>query len=74
MSIVKSKTFGANFTGSPPFWADGTEAHKIALMYVDAVESKYQSLNKRRMLFDMIFHQQQHLHCFLQHSSSFGEV
>jgi hypothetical protein len=40
----------------------GTEAHKIALMCVDAVESKYQLLNK---LF---------LHCLWQGSSSFGEV
>ena len=46
MFIVKLKTFGANFTKSPPFWADGTEAHKIASTCVDAVESKYQLLNK----------------------------
>ena len=64
MSIVKLKTFDANFTGSPPFWADGTEAHKTALMCVNAVKSKYQLLNKRKLLFDLVFHQQQHLHCF----------
>ena len=64
MSILKSKTFGANFIGSTPFWADGTEAHKIALMCVDAVESKYQLLEKCKLLFDLVVHQQQHLHCF----------
>jgi hypothetical protein len=74
VSIVKSKTFDANFTGSLPFWADGTEAHKIALMCVDAVESKYQLLNKCELLFDLVVHQQQHLHCFWQNSSSFGKV
>jgi hypothetical protein len=51
MSIVKLKTFGANFTGSLPFWADGTKAHKIALMCVDVVKSKYQLLNKCKLLF-----------------------
>ena len=74
MSIVKLKTFGANFTRSPSFWADGTEAHKTALMCVNAVKSKYQLLNKCRMLFDLIVHQQQCLHCFWQHFSSFGKV
>ena len=74
VSIVKLKTFGANFTRSPPFWADGTEVHKTALMVVDAVKSKYQSSNKCKLLFDLIVHQQQHLHCFSQHSSSFGKV
>jgi hypothetical protein len=54
VSIVKPKTFGANFTGSPSFWADGIEAHKTALMYVDTVESKYQSLNKCKLLFDLV--------------------
>ena len=68
MSIVKSKTFGANFIGSPPIWADGTEVHKTALMCVDTVESKYQLLNKCKLLFDLVVHQQQHLHCFGQHS------
>ena len=52
MSIVKSKTFGANFTGSPSFGADDTEVHKTALMCIDAVESKYQLLNKCNLLFD----------------------
>ena len=60
VSIVKSKTFGANFTGSPPFWADGTKAHKTTLMYVNAVESKFQVLNKFKVLFDLVIHQQQH--------------
>ena len=64
MSIVKSKTFDANFIGSPSFWADATEAHKIALMCIDVVESKYQLLNKFKLLFDLVVHQQQHLHCF----------
>ena len=47
------------------FRADGTKAHKTALMCVDAVESKYQSLNKFKLLFDSIVHHQQHLHWFL---------
>jgi hypothetical protein len=64
VSTVKSKTFAANFPGSPPFWADGTKAHKTALMCVDAIEFKYQLLNKFRLLFDLIVPQQQHLHCF----------
>jgi hypothetical protein len=72
--IVKTKTFGANFTGSPPIWADATKAHKTALMCVDAVESKYQLLNKYKPLFDLVVHQQQHLPCFWQHSNLFGEV
>jgi hypothetical protein len=58
MILVKSKNFGANFTGSPPFWADGTKVHKTALMCVDAVESKYQLLNKCEFLFDLVVHQQ----------------
>ena len=62
MSIVKSKTFGTNLTGSSSFWADGTKMHKIALMCVDTVESKYQLLNKCKLLFDLVVHQQQHLH------------
>jgi hypothetical protein len=73
LSIVKLKTFGTNFTRSPPFWADGTEAHKTALMCVDAVKSKYQLLNKCKLLFNLVVHQQQ-LHCLWQHSSSFGKV
>ena len=60
MSIVKSKNFGANFTRSPPFWADGTEAYKTALMCVDVVESKYQLLNKCKLLFDLVVRHQQH--------------
>ena len=74
MSIVKSKTFGAGFTGSLPIWTDGTKANKTALMCINVVESKYQLLNKRKLLFDLVVHQQQHLHCFWQYSSSFGEV
>jgi hypothetical protein len=65
VSIIKLKTFGANFTGSPSFWTDGTEAHKTALMCIDAVESRYQSLNKCKLLFDLILHQQQHFTLFL---------
>jgi hypothetical protein len=61
VSIVKLKTFGTNFNGSLPFWTDGTEAHKTALMCVDAVESKYQSLNKCKLLFKLVVHQQQPL-------------
>jgi hypothetical protein len=74
VSIVKAEAFGANFTGSLPFWTDGTETHKAVLMCVNAVESKYQLLNKCKLLFDLVIHQQQHLHCFWQHSSSFGEA
>ena len=74
MSIVKSKTFGANFIVILPFWADGTKVHKTALMCVDAVESKYQLLDKCKPLFHLVVHQQQHLHCLWQHSSSFGKV
>ena len=57
VSIVKSKTFGANFTESPSFWADGTEAHNTTSMCVDTVESKYQLLNKYKLLFDLVVHQ-----------------
>jgi hypothetical protein len=74
VSIVKSKTFCANFIGSPPFWADSTEAHKTALMCVDAVKFKYQLLNTCKLLFDLVVHQQQHLHCLWQHSGSFDKV
>ena len=74
MSIVKLESFGANFTGSPPFWADGTEVHETTLMCINAVESKYQMLNKCRLLYDLVVHQQQQLHCLWQHSSLFGEV
>ena len=56
MSIVKSKEFDANFTGSPPFWTDGTEAHENALMCVNTVKSKYQLLNKCKLLFDLVVH------------------
>jgi hypothetical protein len=56
----KVANFGANFIGSPPFWTDGTEAHKIPLMCVDAVESKYQLMNKCKLLFDLVVYQQQH--------------
>ena len=59
---MKSKTLGTNSTGSPSFWADGTEAHKIALMCVDVIESKYQLLNKCKLLFDLVVRQQHHLH------------
>ena len=74
VSIVKLKTYDTNFIGSPPFWADGIKVHKIMLMCVDAAESKYQLLNKCKLLFDLVVHQQQHLHRFWQHSSSFGKV
>jgi hypothetical protein len=74
VSIVKSKTVGANFTGRPPFWVIGTEVHKTALMCVNAVESKYQLLNKCKPLLDLVVHHLQHLHCFWQHSSLFEEV
>jgi hypothetical protein len=72
--IVKLKTFGANFNGNLPFWVDGTKAHKTALMCIDVVESKYQLLNKCKLLFDLVVHQQQQIHCLWQHSSLFGEV
>ena len=55
-------------------WADDTEAYKNALMCVDAIESKYQLINKCEVLFDLVVHQEQHSHCFWQHSNSFGEV
>ena len=74
MSIVKLKTFDANFIESPLFWVDGTKMHKTVLMRVDAIESKYQLLNKCKLLFDLVVHEQQHLHCFSQHFSSFGKV
>jgi hypothetical protein len=74
VSIVKTKTFGANFTRSLPFWADGTDMHKIALMCIDDVESKYQVLNKCKLLFDLAVRQQQHLHCLWLHSSLFNLV
>jgi hypothetical protein len=45
VSIGVSKSFGVNFSRSPPFWVDDAEAHKTALICVDAVESKYQLLN-----------------------------
>ena len=56
MSIVKLKTFGANVTRSPPFWAIDTEVHKTTLMCVATVESKYQLLNKCQLLLDLIVH------------------
>ena len=62
VSIVQSKTFGANFTRSPPFWIDDTKAHKIVLMCVDTIESKYQLLNMCKLLFDLVVHQQQHIY------------
>jgi hypothetical protein len=74
VSIVKSRTSGANFTGSPPIWADGTEAHKTALMCINTIEFNYQLLNKCKPLFDLVVHQQQHLHGFWQQYISFGEV
>ena len=74
MSIIKLNFFYANFTGISPFRADGNKVHNTALMCVDAIESKYQFLNKCRLLFDLVVHQQQHLHCLWQHSNSFGEV
>jgi hypothetical protein len=60
--IIKVTTFGANLSRSLPLCADGTEAHKTALMCIDAAESKYQLLNKCKLLFDLVFHQQQQLH------------
>jgi hypothetical protein len=74
VSIVKLKTFGANFNGSPQFWVDDTEAHKTTLMCVNAVELKYQLLNKCKLLFDLVVHQQQYSHYFWQHFGMFGEV
>jgi hypothetical protein len=62
VSIVKLTTFGANLSGSPSFCAYGAKVHKTALMCVDAVESKYQMLNKCKLLFDLVVHQQQRLH------------
>jgi hypothetical protein len=48
-------------------WKFGRRAPKgikTSLMCVGAVKSKYQSLNEFELLFDLIVHQQQHLHCF----------
>ena len=56
VSIVKLETFGANFTGSPPFWVDGIESHETALMCIDAIEFKYQLLNKYKLLSDLVVH------------------
>ena len=67
----KVKNFWRQFHWNPaisPFWADGTKAHQTALMCINAIESKYQLLNKCKMLFDLVVHQQQHLHSFWQHS------
>jgi len=74
VSIIKLKSFGANFSGSLPFWVDGTKTHKTTLMCVDDAKFKYQLLNKCKLLFDSVIHQQQHLNCFKQHSNLFGEV
>jgi hypothetical protein len=60
--IIKLKFFGANFIGSPPFWAEGAEAHKIALMCIDDVESEHQLLNKCKLSFDLVVYQQQQQH------------
>ena len=60
MSIVRLNFFGANITGSLPFWADGTKVHKTALMCVDTVESNYEMLNKCKQLLDLVVQQQQH--------------
>jgi hypothetical protein len=74
VSIVKSKTFDANFTRSLPFWADGTEAHKTMLMCVDTVQSKYQLLNKCKLLFDLVVHQQEHFRYFWQHPVRLAKI
>ena len=74
MSTVNLNFFDTNFTESPPFSADGIEVHKVMLMCVNAVESKYQLLNKCKFLFDLVVHHQQHLHCLWQRCSSFGKV
>ena len=58
----KVKNFWRRFDRKSTILADGTEAHKIVLMCVDAVESKYQLLNKCNLLFDLVIYQQQHLH------------
>ena len=42
-------------------------------MCVDAIESKDQLVNMCKLLFDLVVHQQQHLHCFGQHSSSLAK-
>jgi hypothetical protein len=60
--IVKSKTFGANFTGSPQFGRMAQKRIKTVLMCVDAIEFKYRLLNEWELLFDSVVHQQQHLH------------
>ena len=42
----------------------GTEAHKTALMCIDAVKFKYQLVNKYKLLFELVVHQQQQIHYF----------
>jgi hypothetical protein len=39
-------------------------------MCIDAAESKYQFLNEGKLLFDLVVHQQQQLHCFYIVSSN----
>ena len=70
VSIVKLKTSGANLTRSPPFWADDTKAHETATPLIPNIKC----WTKCKLLFDLVVHQQQHLHWKWQHSSSFGEV
>ena len=74
MSIVNLKTFGAIFTGSLSFWADGTKAHNILVDVRRRRRVQISVLKQVKLLFDLVVHQQQHLHCFWQHSNSFGEV
>ena len=37
-------------------WADGIEAHKTASMCIDAVKSKYQLINKCKLLLELAIH------------------
>ena len=57
VSIVKSKKIGANFMGNLSFSVDGTKVHKTMLMCVNAVEFRYQLLNKCKLLFDLVVYQ-----------------
>jgi hypothetical protein len=63
----KVKDFWRQFHQEPAILGDGTEAHKTALMCVNAVESKYQMLNKCKLLFDLVVQWQQHFKPFIAH-------
>jgi hypothetical protein len=61
VSIVMSKTFGANSTRN---CVHVSQRRRVQLPII----------NKCKLLLDFIVHRQQHLHCLWQHSSLFNEV